>query len=164
MKSTFYRKVCAETAIEVTGEADNIIDNLRQLNSRCLSSDADGVQLYFECLKDGRLRIGSLSDSKNCVYGKVESDGKKTVVRLYEVCDYSRVIIRWVIFVLCILLVICGFEFGDFFFLIALLLLGFDFADLIRTGLSEKRNSSIDFSIMKKEIINRIKAAEKWDK
>ena len=163
MKSTFFKKVYGETVVEVNLPQKRMIDNLRQLNGLCRSTDTDGCELVFKCSKGGRIRMLSSSISKICIRGSVDVHNGKTVVRFYEVYDHSNALLRWGLLALNVLWLGFHFVFDLDFFWLLLIDLVLCVGAVAGVGLSEKRNAPLDFSVMKDEMMRKIEAAEKWN-
>lgn len=186
MKSNIFKDVLEEITLEVNENKEETIAKLRLQMGFCSSQDSDDDQLFFWCTKKGKLGFFTQPTRESSplpyfyyynmdsriysVRGKVLSENGKTVVKLYSVYNRLNSALRLIdlvttFLVLALVFVIKGFTRvesppGDLLKLVGALILA-GVSTFIFT--SEKRNKYSDLELMKQEVINRVKAVDRWD-
>ncbi len=179
MKFSKHYTVLDETVIEVETDFPTTVDRLRSMQGVCRETDNDQFPLGFTCDKKGRLRVDALyrSTSSNCrlnfVVGEVAEQDGKTVAKIYCVHDRSAKVYRyveWAVYaaLFCAFLVFVAYSIKAgrplsrkdviTVVLFALLLFTIPF----RTK-KDAQNQPADLEKMKTEVINRVRAVDRWD-
>ena len=173
MRSTFFRRLLDETAVEVKLPRHVLIDRLLTLQGGCSETDSAGDRLVFYCSKKGRFSVESYSGRRAqsayhpyYVAGEVLTESDKTVVKVYTVHRrFSRI---WLF-----LLGLFGAPFVALYGIftipskagipigigVAVLFLILLFSVL----LNKEKNGAEDSEKMKQEVLNRIEAAKRWE-
>lgn len=163
MKTVFYRKILSEQTFQVKTRIHDIVQRFQHLDEINGSNDTGNNKLKFQCSPNGSFKIGSLGYSRYMIFGELLEENGKTSVKLFEVCDYSRIIIRWLI--LLVLALVVAFNIlvlKDYFNAITgsfVVWLGV----VIKTTFNERKNKVPDLETMKEEILRRIETVEKWN-
>ena len=177
MKSTLFKTVKLVKTIELKIDKKTAIKRLQSLENNCYTPDGNGELIAFYCTDKGQLIVSSSARSRsissiraNDIRGQIETEGGKTLVKIYSVHDRSAAIIKYLLAVFFVVYVIytmadviytkSGVSMAD---ILAFVLGGVFIASIFMSTRSENKNTNSDFEIMTREVERRIAAAERWD-
>ncbi len=178
MKRSKYKQILDETSITLKESRNVVIDRLIQQNGSCRSNDTYGGYLCFRCDKNGRFRVDDSGNSRysdryrtHYVEGEVLEENGKTVVKIYSVHSKMLKIVRYVTTIIAAIYCICAFILMSYLdsgistkLVVAVLPVAFVYFIVFSRMNKESKNKSVDFEIMKQEVINRVEAVKLWDK
>lgn len=176
MKSTCFHQILNETTIEVNAGYLDTIQRLLAQEGVCRNTDAAGDPLAVYCSCDGKLTVREPSRRSAVtrsiyVMGEVVEEGGKTKVKIYEIYDRTAAIFQYIFLGLTLLAVAVEL------LLVYLQVEAVSTPALVGTvaamvlviwlrlteSRNQRKNKTVDLETMKQEIINRVKAVERWD-
>ncbi|MBO4732977.1 MAG: hypothetical protein J5662_00730 [Clostridia bacterium] len=175
MKSSIFKEVINEEYIEVNRSVADTIRCLCEQSGGCHSETPDGLKLYFDCTKKGKMYVTSGAGGKSIrstyqlyyVYGNVISKDNKTYVKITSVYSRSDIWLRMIFTALAIPLFILAVYikgvYNIYAFLASAAVFVIGTADLCRSTYIRKKQKTEIVALMENEIKRRVKNIEKWD-
>ncbi len=179
MKFPGFYDILDETVIELKTDFETTMERLQSLQGVCRNTDGEQNPLMFTCDKKGRLRVDNVpsryssNDRLNFVVGEVVEENGKTVAKICSVHDRSTKKVRNVIWTVYALVFVAFVLFGvsalkqgahmtpkDIGAVVAFLAL---LAIIPFRTAREAKNQPADLETMKTEVINRVRAVDRWD-
>lgn len=162
MKLDIFRKIIDTNTFTIKGNISETISKFQQMGQTSNAKDNEGIALKFACSENGNFRIRSKGYSRYYICGDMKQESGKIVITLREVCDYTMVLLRWVLLIALAAWVVFriltnGIPPVSLVAFVALLIA------VLKTTFNEKKNASLDLDIMKKDLIKTIEAVERWD-
>lgn len=186
MEFTFYKPISDEETIEIEDTRTGTIQKLRRLPVTCRESGKDGEVMSFDCSRRGDILVRNYRPirarrwtyrqySPYCVRGKVLTENRKTVIKIYAAYSRQRPIYRlmgtFAIATVCILFILALWLSGilserislsgdillaTMYMLIFAML---EYACLL--GTKEVATNNLDFQ--REEVRKRVEAVNRWD-
>ena len=175
MKSSIFKEVINEEYIEVNRSVADTIRCLCEQSGGGRYETPDGMNLIFDCAKNGRMYVTSGAGGKSIrstyqlyyVYGNVISKDNKTYVKITSVYSRSDIWLRMIFTALAIPLFILAVYikgvYNIYAFLASAAVFVIGTADLCRSTLVRRNKKSEIIALMENEIKRRVKNIEKWD-
>ena len=174
MKSSIFKEVINEEYIEVNRSVADTIRCLCEQSGGCHSETPDGLKLYFDCTKKGKMYVEGISGKSRkdiyqmyYVYGSVVLKDDKTYVKITSLYSRADIWLRVLFMLLSVPLFILAVYLKGVYNIYALLasaaVLVIGTADLCRSTYIRKKQKTEIVALMENEIKRRVKNIEKWD-
>ncbi len=158
------------TVIECSVDKETTINRLMQMTEKCRDTLKNGQEIEFKCNKEGEFEIiPSNSEKLFYISGKVYEEYGQTKVSILsnkQKLSISKWLYPLFILVSLIVFLVTKKHFIKFTTFDVVFVLIFFFYELSLLLNLKKliKNSSEDLTLMKSEVIRRIRAVEKWER
>lgn len=158
------------TTIDCSVDKETAINRLMQMTKKCRETLKNGQEIEFNCNKDGEFEIvPTKSEKLFYVSGSVYEEYGQTKISISsnkQKLNASKWLYPIFLFLSAMIFFITKSQYIKYttFDVVFVLILFFYELSLLLNLKKQIKNSADDLSIMKSEVIRRIRAIEKWDK